>query len=113
MGADVQPFKEITSSVPIMGNGPVTNAPLDEENNDNEINNGNETLNIPPHPNNDIEFDIPYVQVSVSCSDEEDYYTINTQEMEHEPDPNDLDLPATLMVRYFGNVNVHADEVNG
>ena len=41
-----------------MGNEPVTNVNLDEENNENEINNGNETVYISPPANNDVELDI-------------------------------------------------------
>ena len=51
--------------MPIRENEPVTNVPLDYGNNENEINNGNETVNMPPSPSNDEEFDIPDVQVPV------------------------------------------------
>ena len=48
-----------------MGNELVTNIPLDDRNKECEITNQNETLNTPvPH------------------SDEEDYYTIDTQEIQ-------------------------------
>ena len=53
MVADVQPLEDSSSSVPITGKEPVTYIPLDEENN--EINNGNETVHIPPPPSNDAE----------------------------------------------------------
>ena len=42
-----------------MGNAPVTDLTCDEEDNEHEINNGNKTVNIPPLPNNAVEFDIP------------------------------------------------------
>ena len=47
MGADVQPLEEGTSSVPIMGNEPITNIPFNEENNESEITDGNQTINGP------------------------------------------------------------------
>ena len=81
MGADVQNLEESTSSVPNMGNEPVTDIPPHNENNENEIYNGNETVNIPPLPSNDIRSDIHNVQVLGSSSDEEDYYTIDSPEM--------------------------------
>ena len=48
----------------------------------------------------------------VSSSDEHDYYTIDSQEMQPVPDPNDCDLLATVMVYYSVEVNVTANEVN-
>ena len=51
--------------MPITGNEPVTILPLSKENYENQINNGNETANIPTPPNNDAAFYIPSVQVPV------------------------------------------------
>ena len=62
-------LKENTPAMLITGNEPVTNVPFDEDSNENEINNGNETVNIPHPPYNDVEFDIAKVQVPVSSSD--------------------------------------------
>ena len=42
-----------------MGNDPVTILPLDDENNENQIANGNKTTNITIPPNNDVQFDMP------------------------------------------------------
>ena len=56
----------------ITGNESVTILPLDEENIENEIKNGNENASIPTPPNNDVVFDIPNVKVIVPRSDEED-----------------------------------------
>ena len=39
------------------------------------------------------------------------YYTINSQEMQHDLDPNDHDLQDTPMVNYSGAVNVPANGV--
>ena len=47
MGAAIQPFEGSTPSVPITGNEPVTNTLLHEKIMKSEINNGNETVNIP------------------------------------------------------------------
>ena len=47
------------------------NFPLAEGNNENEINTRNEIVNIPPPPNNYVEFDISNVQVPVSSFDED------------------------------------------
>ena len=101
-----------TSSLPIAGNKPVTILPLDEENNENEINDWNETINIPPSPSNDVEFDIPDVQVPVPSSDEEDCYTTDSQETQPDPDPIDNDLLTTPMVNYIGDLNALANELN-
>ena len=49
----------------------------------------------------------------VSSSDEEEYVTIDSQEMQPDPHPNDHDLPATIVVNYLGDVNVLVDEING
>ena len=49
----------------------------------------------------------------VSGSDEEDYYSIDSQEMQPDPNPNDQNLPVTLMVNHSSDVNVLANEVNG
>ena len=68
MGAAMQPSEVNASSVTIMGNKTVKILPLDVENN------RNEPANIPPSHDNDIEFDIPNVQVTVSSSDEEDLF---------------------------------------
>ena len=65
MGVKVQTLVESTLSVSITGNEPVTSVPLDEENNENEINNGNETVNIPLPPSDDVEFyirDVPMLK---------------------------------------------------
>ena len=75
MSVNVQPLEECISTVQITGNEPVTILPLLYRNNENEIKNGNETVNISPS-SNDVEFYIPEVQVQVSRSDEEDYYTL-------------------------------------
>ena len=82
------------------------------KNNKKETSNENETVNIPPPLNNDVEFDKPNVQVPVLSSDEEDYYTFDSQEMQLEPGPNDHDLQAALMVNYSGVMNVPANEVD-
>ena len=113
MGAAVQSLEESTSSVPNTANEPVINIILDEENNKSEINNGNETVNIHPPCNSDIEFDRSSVQVPVSSSDEEGYYIIDSQEMQPDPDSNDHNLLAMPMVHYSGDVNAPANEVNG
>ena len=42
-----------------------------------------------------------------------DYYTIDNQEMQLDPEPIDHVLPVTPMVNYSGNVNVPANKVNG
>ena len=93
----------------ITGNEPVTNVALDE----NEINNGNETVDIPHPPINHVDFNMSHVQVPVSHSDEEDYFIVASQEIQPDPDPNDHDLPAIPVVNYSGEVNVPANEVNG
>ena len=62
---NVQTLEESTSSGPTMGNEPIANIPSDEENYENEINNGNETVNIPTSPSSDVEFDIPDIQMPV------------------------------------------------
>ena len=49
--------------MPITGNKPIINVPLDEENNENETSNGNERVNIPLPPNTDVKFDKPDVKV--------------------------------------------------
>ena len=43
-------------------------------------------LNTSPCASNDVEFDIPSVQVPISSSDEEYYYTNDSQEIQSEPD---------------------------
>ena len=69
MDADVQQLKANTSFMPVTGNEPSRVLPLDDENNENGINNGNENAIIPtPHSNN-IQFETPNVQVPVSSSD--------------------------------------------
>ena len=75
----MQPLEQSTPSLPIMGNKPVTNVPLSEENNNNEINHGNETVSILLPHINDIEFGIPNVQVPLSNSEEKVYYIIDSQ----------------------------------
>ena len=57
--------------------------------------------------------EISNVQVPVSSSNEEDYYTVDSQEMQTDQDPIDHDLPATPLVSYSGDVNIPANEVNG
>ena len=76
--AGVQPLGTNTSSLSVMGNEPVTILPLDEENNENQINNGKETENICIPPNNDVEFDMPDVQVPVPNFDNKDYFTVDS-----------------------------------
>ena len=49
----------------------------------------------------------------VSSSDEEDDYTIFSQEVQPDPDPTEHDFPASPMASYYGDVNVLADEGNG
>ena len=44
--------------------------------------------------------------------DEKDYYTIDNQEMQTDPDHNDHYFPATPMVIYSGDVNVPADKMD-
>ena len=39
--------------------------PFDEENNENEINNGNESVNVPPPLSNGVKFYLPDVQSQV------------------------------------------------
>ena len=65
-------FSRSTSSVTLTGNKIVTNVSVDKENNEYE------TVNIPLLPNNDVEFDISEIQVTLSSADKEEYYTINS-----------------------------------
>ena len=69
MGAAVQPLEESTSSLPNAWNEPLTDVPHDEENNENEVYDGKETVNIPSPPNNDVEFDIHSVHMPISSYD--------------------------------------------
>ena len=108
MDADIQPLEKSLTCLLITGNEPFTIVPVDEGNNKNEIHNYKH-----PPPSNDVEFDIPIVQVTVSHSDEEEYFTIDSQEMQPDQNPNDHDLPATPCVNYSRSVNAPADEVVG
>ena len=47
-----------------------------------------------------------------SSYDEEDYYIIDSQEMQPDPYLNDHDLPHTPMVNYSGDANDPVNEVN-
>ena len=49
----------------------------------------------------------------VTSSDEEDYYNVDGQEMQHDQEFIDHDLPAILVVNYYGDANVPVDEWNG
>ena len=70
-------------------------------------------VNIPPSPDNDVAFDTPNVQVPVLSSDLENYYIINSQGKQHDPDPNDHDLAAARIVNFSRTVNVPAHDANG